>query len=88
MVRVDTTGYISSQKDTLGEFQAYDLIHVLGHRQRVGSRAFHYFYLIFPICDKKDFENFLILSMIFALTILSRSILVVLDQTYLSNMLS
>ena len=38
MVRVDTTGYISSQKDTLGEFQAYDLIYVLGHR--VDSRAF------------------------------------------------
>ena len=36
---------------------------------------------MFPMCDKKDFENFLILSMIviFALTILSRSILVVLD---------
>ena len=36
---------------------------------------------MFPICDKKDFENFLILGMIviFALTILSRSILVVLD---------
>ena len=35
---------------------------------------------MFPICDKKDFEIFLILSMIviFALTILSRSILVVL----------
>ena len=30
MVRVDTTGYISSQKATLREFQAYDLIHVLG----------------------------------------------------------
>ena len=35
---------------------------------------FQNFYLIFPICDKKDFENFLILSMIvsFALTLLSR----------------
>ena len=32
---------------------------------------------MFPICDKKDFENFLIV--IFALTILSRSILVVLE---------
>ena len=46
---------------------------------------FHNFYLMFPICDKKDFENFLILSMIviFALTILSRSILVVLALAYL-----
>ena len=31
MVRVDTTGYRSSQKDTLGEFQAYDLMHVSGN---------------------------------------------------------
>ena len=39
---------------------------------------FHNLYLMFPICDKKDFENFLILSVIviLALTILSRSILV------------
>ena len=45
---------------------------------------FHNFYLMFPICDKKDFENFLILSMIviFALTILSRSIKVVLALVY------
>ena len=36
---------------------------------------------LFPICDKKDFEIFLILSMIviFALILLSSSILVVLD---------
>jgi hypothetical protein len=35
--------------------------------------CFHNFYLIFPICDKKDFEIFLISSMIviFALTLLS-----------------
>ena len=35
---------------------------------------FQIFYLMFPICNKKDFENFLILSMIvgFALTLLSR----------------
>ena len=35
---------------------------------------FFNFYLIFPKCDKKDFQNFLILGMIvsFALTLLSR----------------
>ena len=35
---------------------------------------FHNFYILLPICEKKDFENFLILSMIvsFALTLLSR----------------
>ena len=45
--------------------------------------CFHNFYLIFPICDKKDFEISLILSMIviFALTLISRSILVVLAYT-------